>query len=95
MGASFRLNMRDPFNTDFKITTREPSFVLQNPEDDNKMKAHSSRSSNMTPRTLSANVLSALQGVRFIAQHISDADKDNEVIIPVYVICLYLVVLDC
>jgi hypothetical protein len=24
-------------------------------------------------------VLSALQGVRFIAQHIKDADKDNEV----------------
>ena len=36
-------------------------------------------SSNITPRTLSANVLSALQGVRFIAQHIRDADKDNEV----------------
>lgn len=35
--------------------------------------------SNMTPRTLSASVLSALQGVRFIAQHIRDADKDNEV----------------
>lgn len=33
----------------------------------------------MTPRTLSANVLAALQGVRFIAQHIRDADKDNEV----------------
>lgn len=36
-------------------------------------------SSNITPRTLSANVLSALQSVRFIAQHIRDADKDNEV----------------
>lgn len=36
-------------------------------------------SSNITPRSLSANVLSALQGVRFIAQHIRDADKDNEV----------------
>lgn len=33
----------------------------------------------MTPRTLSANVLAALEGVRFIAQHIRDADKDNEV----------------
>ncbi|KAH0822275.1 hypothetical protein GEV33_000515 [Tenebrio molitor] len=77
-----QLNMRDPFNTDFKITTREPSFVLQNPDDDSKMKAHSSMtgSSNMTPRTLSANVISALQGVRFIAQHISDADKDNEIV---------------
>jgi nicotinic acetylcholine receptor len=77
-----QLNVRDPFNTDFKITTREPSFVLQNPDDDSKMKAHSSMtgSSNMTPRTLSANVISALQGVRFIAQHISDADKDNEIV---------------
>lgn len=28
---------------------------------------------------MSSNVLSALQGVRFIAQHIRDADKDNEV----------------
>lgn len=35
--------------------------------------------SNITPRTMSSNVLSALQGVRFIAQHIRDADKDNEV----------------
>ncbi|NP_001107771.1 nicotinic acetylcholine receptor alpha 11 subunit precursor [Tribolium castaneum] len=58
-----QLNMRDPFNTDFK------------------MKAHSSMSSsNITPRFLSANVLSALQGVRFIAQHIRDADKDNEIV---------------
>lgn len=37
----------------------------------------------MTPRTLSANVLAALHGVRFIAQHIRDADKDNEVFIIV------------
>lgn len=34
---------------------------------------------NMLPRHLSPEVLSALQGVRFIAQHIKDADKDNEV----------------
>ena len=32
------------------------------------------------PRQLSPDVLSALQGVRFIAQHIKDADKDVEVI---------------
>ncbi|KAK7870122.1 hypothetical protein R5R35_011097 [Gryllus longicercus] len=30
--------------------------------------------------TLSPDVLSALQGVRFIAQHIKDADQDNEVV---------------
>lgn len=33
--------MSDPFNTDFKIATREPSFVMHNQEDD-KMKAHTS-----------------------------------------------------
>lgn len=31
------------------------------------------------PRQLSPEVHQALQGVRFIAQHIKDADKDNEV----------------
>jgi hypothetical protein len=43
-------------------------------------------SDNTLPRQLSPDVLSALQGVRFIAQHIKDADKDNEVsILP----CLF------
>ena len=36
-------------------------------------------SDNILPRTMSPDVLSALQGVCFIAQHIKDADKDNEV----------------
>ena len=31
------------------------------------------------PRHLSPDVISALKGVRFIAQHIKNADKDNEV----------------
>ncbi|KAK4882974.1 hypothetical protein RN001_006293 [Aquatica leii] len=78
-----QLSMGEPFTTDFKITTSDPSFLMHNPEhDDGKMKAHSSMTdtSNMTPKTLSAGVLSALQGVRFIAQHIRDADKDNEVV---------------
>nr|CAH7764757.1 unnamed protein product [Callosobruchus chinensis] len=78
-----QMNMGEPFTTDFKITTREPSFVLQNSDqEDGKMKAHSSMtgSSNMTPKALSANVLAALEGVRFIAQHIRDADKDNEIV---------------
>lgn len=38
--------MGEPFTSDFKITTREPSFVLQNAtnqdQDQDKMKAHSS-----------------------------------------------------
>ncbi|KAL7301252.1 acetylcholine receptor subunit beta-like 2 isoform X2 [Trichogramma pretiosum] len=37
-------------------------------------------SENMIPRHLSPDIMTALQGVRFIAQHIKDADKDNEVI---------------
>nr|XP_022910691.1 acetylcholine receptor subunit beta-like 2 isoform X1 [Onthophagus taurus]XP_022910692.1 acetylcholine receptor subunit beta-like 2 isoform X1 [Onthophagus taurus] len=95
-----QLNMGDPFTSDFKITTREPSFVLQNQDQDDKIKAHSSSwlinlvfsflirnyfvlvtcSSTITPKILSANVLAALEGVRFIAQHIRDADKDNEIV---------------
>ena len=36
-------------------------------------------SENTMPRHLSPDVMAALKGVRFIAQHIKDADKDNEV----------------
>lgn len=36
-------------------------------------------SDNILPRQMSPDVLAALEGVRFIAQHIKDADKDNEV----------------
>ncbi|XP_066246979.1 acetylcholine receptor subunit beta-like 2 [Euwallacea similis] len=80
-----QLNMEEPFTSDFKITTREPSYVLQNADQDDmhKMKAHSSMgdsSTNVTHKSLSPNVLAALEGVRFIAQHIRDADKDNEII---------------
>ncbi|KAL0125476.1 hypothetical protein PUN28_004524 [Cardiocondyla obscurior] len=37
-------------------------------------------SENTMPKHLSPDVIAALKGVRFIAQHIKDADKDNEVI---------------
>lgn len=33
----------------------------------------------MLPRNMSPGVLQALEGVRFIAQHIKDSDMDNEV----------------
>lgn len=36
-------------------------------------------SENVFPSKLTPEVLQALRGVRFIAQHIKDADKDNEV----------------
>lgn len=39
------------------------------------------------PRTLTAEIHAAIQSVRFIAQHIKDADKDNEVS---YVTRLYI-----
>lgn len=35
---------------------------------------------NIIPKQMTPEVLQALRGVRFIAQHIKDADKDNEVI---------------
>ncbi|XP_018335066.1 acetylcholine receptor subunit beta-like 2 [Agrilus planipennis] len=77
----YQSGISDPFTTDFKVTTMEPSFVLQNQDqDDLKMKAHTSHSTTYTPKVLSPNVLQALQGVRFIAQHIRDADKDNEIV---------------
>lgn len=34
---------------------------------------------NIFPKQLSPEVLQAMKSVRFIAQHIKDADKDNEV----------------
>lgn len=41
---------------------------------------HSSESEqNIIPRILTPEVLQAMRSVRFIAQHIKDADKDNEV----------------
>lgn len=40
-----RLNVEEPFTSDFKITTREPSFVMH--ADDDKMKAHSSSKSTL------------------------------------------------
>ncbi|XP_015440086.1 PREDICTED: acetylcholine receptor subunit beta-like 2 [Dufourea novaeangliae] len=51
-------------------------------EDDARHFPHASvtDSENTMPRHLSPEVISALKGVRFIAQHIKDADKDNEVI---------------
>lgn len=36
-------------------------------------------SDNVIPRNLTPEVLQAFRAVRFIAQHIKDADKDNEV----------------
>ncbi|XP_016910163.1 acetylcholine receptor subunit beta-like 2 isoform X1 [Apis cerana] len=51
-------------------------------EDDARHIPHASvtDSENTVPRYLSPDVISALKGVRFIAQHIKNADKDNEVI---------------
>ncbi|KAH8360040.1 hypothetical protein KR093_010255, partial [Drosophila rubida] len=46
---------------------------------DNGMQ-HSVDSDNVIPRNLTPEVLQALRAVRFIAQHIKDADKDNEIV---------------
>ena len=48
-------------------------------------------SENTMPRHLSPDVISALEGVGFIAQHIKDADRDNEASIDIYtIICVLL-----
>ncbi|XP_018316727.1 nicotinic acetylcholine receptor beta2 isoform X1 [Mycetomoellerius zeteki] len=51
-------------------------------DDDARRVPHASvtDSENTIPKHLSPEIISALKGVRFIAQHIKDADKDNEVI---------------
>ncbi|KYN33917.1 Acetylcholine receptor subunit beta-like 2 [Trachymyrmex septentrionalis] len=51
-------------------------------DDDARHVPHASvtDSENTIPKHLSPDVIAALKGVRFIAQHIKDADKDNEVI---------------
>lgn len=43
---------------------------------------------NMIPRQLTPEVHAAIQSVRFIAQHMKDADKDNEVSAFI-IICLF------
>ncbi|XP_039291421.1 acetylcholine receptor subunit beta-like 2 [Nilaparvata lugens] len=64
-----------------KATSASPSFESVAAAY-NRHQAHSSMvdPENTLPRQMSPDVLAALQGVRFIAQHIKDADKDNEVI---------------
>ncbi|XP_071449691.1 acetylcholine receptor subunit beta-like 2 isoform X1 [Hetaerina americana] len=88
-----RDSLGDPY-PELKGSPREPQFESVQSAYKNAMsqeestQPHSSVSdggtpgteSNTFPRTMSPDLLSALQGVRFIAQHIKDADKDNEVI---------------
>lgn len=49
-----------------------------------------SDSDNVIPRRLTPEVLQALRAVRFIAQHIKDADKDNEVSISHNEVSIYV-----
>ena len=62
------------FPNEFKVDGPDGHFDPNNP--------HSSATDSdihTFPQTLSPEVLQALRSVRFIAQHIKDADKDNEV----------------
>lgn len=81
----FRDSMSEPFPPELKgspgfeaVTTVYKNTLNADSEDNTGNNRQDSE--NMLPRHLSPEVLSALQGVRFIAQHIKDADKDNEVI---------------
>ncbi|XP_026475783.1 acetylcholine receptor subunit beta-like 2 [Ctenocephalides felis] len=72
----------DPFNGDLKEPSVNSIGQACQQIDCPGNVPHSSvtDSENTIPRNLSPEVLSALQGVRFIAQHIKDADKDNEIV---------------
>ncbi|XP_063232582.1 acetylcholine receptor subunit beta-like 2 [Bacillus rossius redtenbacheri] len=84
----FRDSISDPYPPElkgspgFESVTSAYKSVLSQDEEARQHQPHSSvtDSDNTLPRQLSPDVLSALQGVRFIAQHIKDADKDNEVV---------------
>ncbi|XP_034936626.1 acetylcholine receptor subunit beta-like 2 [Chelonus insularis] len=73
------------YTTDLKENPDEIDRVTlgyKNMDDEDGHVPHGSSqdSDNIMLKNLSPDVLSALKGVRFIAQHIKDADKDNEVI---------------
>lgn len=51
-----------------------------NEDHDHRTRASVADAENVIPRQLTPEILSAFEGVRFIAQHIKDADKDNEIV---------------
>nr|AKV94623.1 nicotinic acetylcholine receptor alpha8 variant A [Periplaneta americana] len=84
----FRDSISDPYPPELKgspgfesVSTAYKTALSQD-EEARQHQPHSSvtDSDNTLPRQLLPDVLSALQGVRFIAQHIKDADKDNEIV---------------
>nr|WUR05317.1 nicotinic acetylcholine receptor alpha 8 subunit [Orius laevigatus] len=79
--GDFRDSVSDPYPLDSKNSPTD-TFESVAFRSEHRHQAHSSMADreNMLPRTMSPDVLSALEGVRFIAQHIKDSDKDNEVV---------------
>ncbi|XP_037030656.1 acetylcholine receptor subunit beta-like 2 isoform X2 [Bradysia coprophila] len=69
-----RDSITDDFPNDYKADGQDGNFDNIGPN------IPQSDSENTFPRNLSPEVLQALRGVRFIAQHIKDADKDNEIV---------------
>ncbi|XP_011142412.1 acetylcholine receptor subunit beta-like 2 isoform X2 [Harpegnathos saltator] len=63
-----------------RFDTVTPVYKIRDDETRHIPHASVTDSENTMPKHLSPDVISALKGVRFIAQHIKDADKDNEVI---------------
>lgn len=55
------------------------SYKNMEEEDGHQHSSSDPDNDNVLLRNPSADVVSALKGVCFIAQHIKDADKDNEV----------------
>ncbi|XP_075227356.1 nicotinic acetylcholine receptor beta2 [Lycorma delicatula] len=90
--GDFQDSISEPYPLEPKGSPQEPrgfesvatayTTALHDDQSRHQHQAHSSmaESENTLPRQMSPDVLAALQGVRFIAQHIKDADEDNEVI---------------
>ncbi|XP_077290481.1 acetylcholine receptor subunit beta-like 2 isoform X2 [Arctopsyche grandis] len=85
-----RESLSDPFTPDYKsgqegFDSVGQAFGRGADEEARPTPPHMSHGSvpeadNVLPRNMSPEVQAALRGVRFIAQHIKDADKDNEVV---------------
>ncbi|XP_055389268.1 acetylcholine receptor subunit beta-like 2 [Condylostylus longicornis] len=77
-GYTNEIDVRDSisdFPSEFKDGQQEMVY-----DNMNQNIPHSSDSDHTFPRHMTPEVLQALRAVRFIAQHIKDADKDNEVV---------------
>ncbi|XP_014287843.1 acetylcholine receptor subunit beta-like 2 [Halyomorpha halys] len=76
----FRDSLSDPYPMDSKNSPHDTYETVSSAFREHVAQPSAAERENMIPRNMSPGVIQALEGVRFIAQHIKDSDKDNEVI---------------